>query len=153
MTDKDNDKKDAKTRHRELEEERRKRLPHAPRKDLHEDKDLHPHHKQSDHVRHHHLSHILKHHGKETAEEKKFIDHENKLHRIEMNREVWEDAASRKQLRDNEKVSATPALARKGTKVKSSSSTKIAEQLNTIRLRIAYARARSRERGEQLFGK
>jgi hypothetical protein len=137
---------------------------HAPRKDLHEDANLHPHHKQADHVRHHHHSHILHHRGKETAEEKKFIDQENKLHRIEMTREVWEDAAGSRMMTKGEKASATPGLARKATdidsatpgarrkgiKVKASSSVQVAERLNSIRLRIAFARARAIERGASL---
>ena len=148
MTDKDKEKRDSKTRHRELEE--REKHPHAPRKELHEDSDLHPHHKQVDHARHHHRSHILHHHRKETVEEKKFIDHENKLHRIEMTREVWEDDSGRRQLKKTEKVSATPSHAKKGIKVKASSSVKVAERLNSIRLRIAFARARAIERGANL---
>ena len=150
---------------RELLFGKKERL-HAPRKDLHEDGGLHPHHKQADHVRHHHASHILHHHGKETGEEKKFIDRENKLHQIEMTREVWEDAAGSRMLTKTEKVSATPGQARKsndvdndsatpgarrkGLKVKASSSIKVAERLNSIRLRIAFARARAIERGVNL---
>ena len=138
---------------------------HAPRKDLHEDGGLHPHHKQSDHARHHHATHMLHHHGKESVEEKKFIDRENKLHRIEMTREVWEDAAGSRMLTKTEKASATPGTARndldaesatpgarkrKRLTVKNSSSTKVAERLSSIRLRIAFARARAIERGVNL---
>ena len=168
--DKDHDKekekhhkshKDSKHLLRELLFGKKERI-HAPRKDLHEDGGLHPHHKQSDHVRHHHTTHILHHHGKETAEEKKFIDRENKLHQVEMTREVWEDAAGSRMLtkmerasstpgekRDPDNLSATPAR-RKGIKVKASSSMKVADRLNSIRLRIAFARARAIERGVNL---
>ena len=156
-------KDDSKHLLRELLVGKKERL-HAPRKDLHEDGGLHPHHKQADHARHHHSTHILHHHGKETAEEKKFIDTENKLHRIEMTREVWEDAAGSRMLTKTEKASATPGLARKATdidsatpgarrkgiKVKASSSIKVADRLNSIRLRIAFARARAIERGANL---
>jgi len=151
MTDK-NKETEARTKQRELEEEK-KRHPHAPRHELHEDDSLHPHHKQADHARHHHRPHILHHKGKETGEEKKFIDHENKLHRLEITREVWEDDAGQRQLKKTEKVSGTPSRAKKGTQVKASSSSKVMEQLNSIRLRIAFGRAKTRERGEMVFGK
>jgi hypothetical protein len=140
----DKDHLDSKTRHRELEHERRK--------DLHEDSHLHPHHHNADHVRHHHRTHILKHHGKETAEEKKFIDRENHQHRLEMNREVWEDEGGRRMLKRTEKVSGTPSSAKKGANVKSSSSNTVQERLNNIRLRVAYARSVARERGEKSLG-
>lgn len=140
----DKDHPDSKTRHRELEHERRK--------DLHEDVHLHPHHHNVDHVRHHHRTHILKHHGKETVEEKKFIDRENHQHRLEMNREVWEDEGGRRMLKRTEKVSGTPSSAKKGAKVKSSSSNTVQERLNNIRLRVAYARSVARERGEKSLG-
>lgn len=145
------DKPESKTRHREL----------------HEDAAGHPHHREADHVRHHHLSHILKHHRDETGEEKRFVERENHLHRLEMNREIWEDESGRKQMRKVQKASATPGQAikeseiasatpgskRKGTRVKSSSSSQVAERLNSLRLRIAFARTKNRERGEMTFGK
>lgn len=153
---------------------------HEVRKDLHEDAGGHPHHKQRDHVRHHHRAHAAHHHGGETHEERKFVDHENYLHRIETNNELSQDNAARQMMKRAEKASGTPGEARIGgpadtalssiagggggsarstasgsgssaSNVKSSSSQTVNQRISSIRLRIAGSRRNARKRGAGLF--
>lgn len=151
---------------------------HEPRKDLHEDAAGHPHHKQRDHVRHHHRAHTAHHHGGETHEERKFVDHENYLHRIETNNELSQDNAARRMMKGAEKASGTPGEAlssvasgkasaptgggssarsssssggSSGSNVKSSSSQTVNQRISSIRLRIAGNRRNARKRGAGLF--
>lgn len=140
---------------------------HEPRKDLHEDDKGHPHHKQADHVRHHHRVHTPHHHLGETGEEKKFVDHENYLHRIETQKEFWEDETGRRMMKKMEKASAAPGSAeapeapsaaphgggsaRAAAPVSASSSQALAKRVGNLRQRIAFSRSRNRQRGAALF--